>query len=198
MRPEIKAQDAARGRKWMQENRERHNARTKQWRQANPSAHAAHVRTSHERNPDGAKMAYKKYYAKNREKILAKDRDARIANLESFLQKERENYQRNRTSVLAKNKRWRESNPDKVAYQANKRRNAIAKRTPPWLCEAHIESMQTMFWLASMMAEATGECHHVDHIVPLRGRLVSGLNVPWNLQILTATENLKKSNSHGI
>lgn len=74
-------------------------------------------------------------------------------------------------------------------YKPSKR-----KRTPSWLTKAHKKQMRKLYAEARKLTMQTGILHHVDHIYPLRGKLSSGLNVPWNLQILVADSNYHKSN----
>jgi hypothetical protein len=62
------------------------------------------------------------------------------------------------------------------------------KRQPSW---ADKEKLQEFY-------ANCPEGYHVDHIIPLRGKLVSGLHVPENLQYLPALENIKKGNKYAV
>jgi hypothetical protein len=64
-----------------------------------------------------------------------------------------------------------------------------------WLTNEQWDEMEDVYREAARLTRETGIKHHVDHIVPLRGKTVSGLHVPWNLQPLPALVNLKKAAS---
>jgi len=86
---------------------------------------------------------------------------------------------------------------NKEAYKAKKIRyyNKQSKATPTWLSEEQINQMKEKYWLAKDVKAVTGEEYHVDHIIPINGENVSGLHVPWNLQVLPSDINLSKSNT---
>jgi hypothetical protein len=126
---------------------------------------------------------------------------ANIANYyrrnKALIQKKQSDYVKKRPELhAAKSARYREKHPERV--KEAKRRNAgiinadTAKRramkhkaTPLW---ADLDAIKKIYALAAR----TGM--HVDHRIPLRGRLVCGLHVPENLQLLEPAENLKKNN----
>jgi 5-methylcytosine-specific restriction endonuclease McrA len=89
--------------------------------------------------------------------------------------------------------RWQKANKGRVNAQNKAYKVAKINRTPPWLTKEHLAVMTEVYETAAMLS--TDECRYeVDHILPLRGENVSGLHVPWNLQILTREENARKNN----
>lgn len=93
----------------------------------------------------------------------------------------------------AKNK-YKKNNIGKVNANTAKRRSQKLQATPPWLTKAQLLEIQQYYIDAVKLTKETGIPHHVDHIIPLQGESVRGLHVPWNLQILTAKENISKGN----
>lgn len=91
-------------------------------------------------------------------------------------------------------KEYRVANPGKHTAYAAKYRAAKLQATPTWLTPEQHKQILEFYTKAKQLEAAMGIKHHVDHIVPLQGLNVCGLHVPWNLQILTAEENIRKSN----
>ncbi len=70
------------------------------------------------------------------------------------------------------------------------RQTRIKKATPIW---ADKDAIKQFYIEAQRLTKETGIKHEVDHVIPIKGKLVSGLHVPANLQILTEKENQTKN-----
>jgi hypothetical protein len=161
-------------------------------------------------SPDRGKKASKDGLRSRCKKCRAEDNVAwhnknKIRSLENSRKWKREN------SDLVKqySKKWMFDNPEKHALnskiwkQNNKASNCnIAARyrsaklqsTPHWLTSIHNAQIQEFYDIAAAKSFQTGIKYHVDHIHPLQGEYFNGLHVPWNLQIITAIENISKKN----
>ena len=89
---------------------------------------------------------------------------------------------------------------NRPTYTANQIRRQLGKknRTPKWLTEFDLLKMNCYYQLAAMRTKESGEKWHVDHIIPLHGKIVSGLHVPSNLRVITAFENERKTNYYEV
>jgi len=54
--------------------------------------------------------------------------------------------------------------------------------------------IEVFYWVAIELSKVMSQKYHVDHIIPLQGKNVSGLHVQNNLQVMLAIDNCKKSN----
>ena len=116
---------------------------------------------------------------------------------------------KNRAKYSLSSSVWQRKNPDRLAqYQRTQNakrpgtrnlwtanyRSAKATRMPKWLNDGQIFELESVYTYCSALRKV-GLDYHVDHIVPLRGGFVSGLHVPWNLQVLPGRENMSKGNT---
>jgi hypothetical protein len=92
----------------------------------------------------------------------------------------------NKEKVSQTNKAWVDKNDGIWTFYAAKRRCSLKNRTPSW---ANLSEIKRMY-------ENCPDGHHVDHIIPLQGKFVSGFHVETNLQYLPASQNLKKHNKY--
>ena len=101
---------------------------------------------------------------------------------------------RNPEKIKAYAKKTKALNSGRVLAHTVKRRLAKIKRTPVWLTSDDHWMIEQAYELAAVRTKMFGFVWHVDHIVPLQGKLVSGLHAPNNLRVIPGAENIRKSN----
>lgn len=87
------------------------------------------------------------------------------------------------------NAAWKRANRARVLANTRARQAGLKAATPSWV---NREAVVRFYEMAAAFTVAYGQRFEVDHIIPLRGKAVCGLHVPWNLRVAPAAENRAK------
>lgn len=152
------------------------------------------------KNSDRVAAWGRDWSAKNVERKKQLFRDWYVLNAEKQRQKSRDTYRTNKARASALNKawtaahsehrkktkrEWRKNNPEIVNANNGHYRATELKAMPKW---ANKTAMDKVY------AESVKWGMEVDHIVPLRSRIVCGLHCEANLQLMNKRENQSKGN----
>ena len=106
------------------------------------------------------------------------------------------NYLANKERLKLFDSSYALKHPGYRAFKARKYQASKLSRTPKWLSLDQYNQIKEFYVLAKelqWLSDPTDPLT-VDHIVPLQGKNVSGLHVPWNLQIVPHSTNSAKGN----
>ncbi len=145
-------------------NKSRYLKRTRDWQLKNPEKVKSYV------NKEYMKNYLKKWWVENKDK-----------------QKE---YSKREYTKLSR-KKWNRTHKGKKLFYTRNRQWVIKRATPKW---ANLLAIKMIYEQAAQRTKHTNLPHEVDHIIPLQGKLVCGLHVDYNLQILTKEEHKTKLN----
>jgi hypothetical protein len=132
-------------------------------------------------NPNKTKANTRRKYYAHREKIVEK---ARISRATESPEKRAARLEQAKLKARV----WRANNPKHHNALTTAHKKVVKQRTPAW---ANLQKIVEFY-------KNCPEGYQVDHIIPLRGKKVSGLHVVENLQYLTAKENRNKSNYYEV
>ena len=150
---------------------------------------AAAAKAARDENPEAARKAERSRYEANKASKAASIRRYYEANREQILERNAQRYVKLADRIKVRAKQYRAANPAKVREWNGTRRAIERKACPPW---ADRKAIAAVYAEAVRLEQETGIPHHVDHIIPLRGKTVCGLHIAENLRAIPAADNLKK------
>lgn len=139
-----------------------------------------------------SKQAKIRYYENNKELVKQRVVDWQKSNPERVKEFGANNRAKFADKTKIRHSEYKKNNKDKTNALTAKRHASKINATPKW---ANLKAITEIYSEAQRLSKSTGIQHHVDHIIPLKNKLVCGLHVHWNLRVITFTENVKKHNS---
>lgn len=110
----------------------------------------------------------------------------------------RQQYIKHREQWLVAKQKYRQTARTKLVAAATARKKYVKRRTPKWVTDEELWLIAEVYALAALRTKIFGFSWHVDHIIPLQGKIVSGLHVPNNMQVIPALENMRKKNKYEV
>lgn len=111
-----------------------------------------------------------------------------IKSIWRILKKKLKRYLKNKETQSERWRRWRLKHLKEHAAKGALEKARKLQRCPIW---ADLDSIKKFY-------ANCPDGYHVDHIIPLNGKNVSGFHILENLQYLPAKENLQKSNKFNL
>ncbi len=129
----------------------------------------------------------KEWQKKNRDKVA----NYRLINADKIRKSKQRWHEKNKEKQKLRMADWVKNNPDKNCARVARRNAKLLQACPSW---ADMGAICKVYEEARRKQRQSGIPYHVDHIIPLQGKRVSGLHIAANLRPLPALENISKKN----
>ena len=135
-------------------------------------------RTAYQNNPERARQVKRKWVKKHKKHVYRMNTQYKLDHPEWYKQ------------VTAKSRKKTRLKNNYADVKSRKKR--VVQHMPKWLTKEHRRQIREFY-------KNCPKGYHVDHIIPLKSydihtkqHVSCGLHVPWNLQYLSKSDNLKK------
>lgn len=185
-----------------------HSLSSKKYREAHAAKVKAYNDSYRAKNADAVIAAHREYNEVSKVDINARGKTYKKENAVKVKVARASYKKRKAAEISKKSKEYRLANKAKIAASAvdygnrnphvlnantARRRATKLQATPKW---ANLFFILEAYALAKLRNKLLGGKWHVDHIVPLRSKLVCGLHNEHNLQVIPASINQTKGNRH--